>query len=518
MRYLDALGIGVQYAIGIGNGTATTAGAWLDALGNDDSVKVIGLLLESIIDWSEFRAAAQRAGERGKAIVICKTGRTEIGQSIAYSHTGALATAYAVERGGFDQIGVRVADTVNELALTLALCSRFGEPSTRTLGILGQSGGSNGQLADQCSELGIPLPKPSDATVAQIQQHGRFTAKGNPLDLADHAMTDGETFTAAVGSFFADPAFGAILFSASLDEESELHRDFLRRVQQVATKLRKPLVAVPACYTQISANTLKAFASGDDASIVAPVIDHVLSGIRTWFRVDSGQPSPPTASQAAGGRAQWRNEHDLKELLRARGALIPRNVWLPGRGSITRAQSTELARRTVVKGVGLDVHHKSRLGLVRLDVPSEPRALDKAVAAIRTAATVANVQLDGVLVEESIDGGPDLIISMARQPVGIALLIGRGGVDVENGLQRIFSILPVSDLYLTSVLAKVGVTGMIALAACLKLVKFLSDLFNENHLEELECNPVRIDQKGQAWVLDVLALGGDGFAKANSLS
>jgi acyl-CoA synthetase (NDP forming) len=506
MRYLDTVGIGVEHAVGIGNGTATTAGAWLDALGADESVSVIGLLLESIVSWTEFRAAAERACGAGKAIVICKTGRSEIGQAIAYSHTGALATTYAVERGGFDQLGIRVADSVNELVMTIALLSRFGEPGKRTLGILGQSGGSNGQLADQCAELGISLPQPAAATIAQIQQGGRYTAKGNPIDLADHAMADRDAFSAAVQSFIADPAFGAILYGATLDEDSALHREFLRRVQEAAGKVGKPLIAVPACYTQIGSNTLKLFESADGGSMVAPVIDHVLRGIGAWFMVDPQVAHATVASEAAGGRTQWRNEHEIKELLREAGVSVPQSTWIPKGTLFDASRSTAFAGTVAVKGVGVDVHHKSRLGLVRLAVPFGILEVNAALAEVSEAARAAKVQLDGVLVEESIDGPVDLIISLASQPAGVALLIGKGGVDVERGLFRVFSILPVSDEYLSLVLGRTGVASDTGRAACIDLIRSLTAMFEADGLKEIECNPVRIDEQGQAWVLDTLAL------------
>jgi acetate---CoA ligase (ADP-forming) len=498
--YLSALGIGVRYGIGAGNASATSVSEWLGYFASDPDVGVIGLLAETIDDWPVFRDAALSAAAAGKPVLVCKAGRGSAGQAVTYSHTGAVSDDFAIYRDALDQVGARMVESVNDLVLAVALASRFGKAKASGVGIIGQSGGGNAQIADLCEEAGLTLPPPSADTASKITEATGFRRVGNPIDIASLAMTDRDAFETAFRLYLAEPAFGAVVYNVSLDNDP-LRQDFHRRVAAAATAAGKPVIGVPAIHIPAEADTLLDLASATSI-MVAPVVEHVVKGMAAWLSVTPGAAAGHGTSTAAGGRDQWRREDEIKQRLRERGLSVPASAWLPADGG----QPTPPLPRGpfVAKGLSRTIHHKSRLGLVESGLTTHQEAL-AAADRIRAAAAAAGVALEGILIEQQITGGLDLLIGLSARQLGDVLVIGSGGSSAESSADWAFSVLPVDDERLRQGLRRAGVSTPSALAGCIRLVRCLADLYREAGLSELECNPVRIAPTGEAWILDVLA-------------
>ena len=92
-----ALGIALSYVISAGNESDLGAGEFLDYMVQDSSTDVILLFIEGIRDVDQFLAAARRAAETGKPVIVTKVGRSGAGERAAASHTASMAgwsTAY----------------------------------------------------------------------------------------------------------------------------------------------------------------------------------------------------------------------------------------------------------------------------------------------------------------------------------------------------------------------------------------------------------------------------------------
>ena len=66
---------------------AVGAGEFLDYMVQDASTDVILLFIEGIRDVGKFLAAARRAAETGKPVIVTKVGRSGAGERAAASHT-----------------------------------------------------------------------------------------------------------------------------------------------------------------------------------------------------------------------------------------------------------------------------------------------------------------------------------------------------------------------------------------------------------------------------------------------
>jgi succinyl-CoA synthetase beta subunit len=205
---------------------------------------------------------------------------------------------------------------------------------------------------------------------------------------------------------------------------------------------------------------------------------------------------------------QWRNEFEIKELLRDRGASVPANLWLGPDATSADTVIGLRSSRLAVKGISRRVAHKARWGLVHL-VPNDAERALQAVTALREQAASVGVHLDGVLVEEVVDVGLDVIISVTRDPLGDVVMIGHGGSDAETGPPPGFATIPMSQLDDADLFSRARIP-VEHWAAASALIRLASDFYAERELDQIEINPVRFDTAGRAWVIDALAFGGKG--------
>lgn len=89
-------GIGFSHWICAGNEVDLTLGDFFGYLADDTDTDVIAVFLESVRDAERFADSCRRARERGKPVVVYKTGVSEVGQRAVRSHTDALAGDAAV--------------------------------------------------------------------------------------------------------------------------------------------------------------------------------------------------------------------------------------------------------------------------------------------------------------------------------------------------------------------------------------------------------------------------------------
>ena len=78
-----ALGIALSYVVSAGNESDLGAGEFLEYMVQDSSTDVILLFIEGIRDVDKFLAAARRAAEIGKPVIVTKVGRSGAGERAA---------------------------------------------------------------------------------------------------------------------------------------------------------------------------------------------------------------------------------------------------------------------------------------------------------------------------------------------------------------------------------------------------------------------------------------------------
>ena len=101
----QARGFGFSKLLSIGNESDLSVGEVVDFLVDDPDTGAILLFLETLRRAEDLALAARRAYAAGKPVIAYKIGRSDAGQQMAVSHSGALAgpdaaaTAFSVTTG-----------------------------------------------------------------------------------------------------------------------------------------------------------------------------------------------------------------------------------------------------------------------------------------------------------------------------------------------------------------------------------------------------------------------------------
>ncbi len=189
---------GLSKMISYGNRSDVDEADMIWYLADDSQTKVISLYVEGFGDGRKFINTAKRVmKEKGKPIVIWKSGRTEMGAKQAASHTGSLGGSNAIIMGAFKQAGIISVDSYQELvAVTKALS---WQPPARGNGSAMTSNGAGPMIGaiDHFERLGLKLANVSSDSAAKMVKHFPPTyviGKGNPVDVTGGASAEDYKF------------------------------------------------------------------------------------------------------------------------------------------------------------------------------------------------------------------------------------------------------------------------------------------------------------------------------------
>ena len=165
-----ARGLGFAKLISVGNEADVGVGELVELLASDRATKVILLFLETIRDAARLAAASRAAHAAGKAIVVYKLGRSELGEAAARSHTGALAGSDAALDAYFRDCGIVRVDMLETLLEIAPLVAGQGAPNLSRPGkvaVVTTTGGGAATVVDRLGMRGVELSAPiMDLTMA----------------------------------------------------------------------------------------------------------------------------------------------------------------------------------------------------------------------------------------------------------------------------------------------------------------------------------------------------------------
>jgi len=153
-----------------------------------------------------------------------------------------------------------------------------------------------------------------------------------------------------------------------------------------------------------------------------------------------------------------------------------------------------------------DIMHKTDVGCVKLNV-SRGEVKKAFVEIIANAERLGDVRIDGVLIQEMVEGGREVIVGMKRDAsFGPLMMFGLGGIYVEVFRDVTFRIAPVSEEDALDMIREVkaykllkGVRGerpsdINSIAEVIMKMSQLSLEFPE--IVEMEINPLRVFESG----------------------
>src|SRR5690348_9029620 len=407
-----ALGVAISYCVSAGNESDLGAGEFLEYMVQDASTDVILLFIEGIRDVDKFLAAAQRAAEVGKPVIVTKVGRSGAGRRAAASHTASMAGWSAAYDAVFAKYGFIVSNDLDEAVAIAAVLASNPLPKGDRVAVLTVSGGAGIWGADSVSMQGLQVPALSEAVQLQIKQWmPSYGAAGNPVDVTAQGVTSGGV-QKSIELFSASDEVDATLVVLSLSSNVRMP---LKEAEL------KPVIAAQAKPVVFYSYTLPSdFARRDLAKsgvVVLPGLTHAAVAMRrlldySRFKLapDADTSSLPTHDLSAHLKAPALSEADSKALLRAAGIALPDEVLVSERDALDAAIA-RVGFPLVMKIQSPDIAHKSEVGGVRVNITSKGEAFSAYRDLLESAQKLRpNAKIQGVLVGPMAKKGVEIIV------------------------------------------------------------------------------------------------------------
>ncbi|KQZ85254.1 hypothetical protein ASD56_02510 [Microbacterium sp. Root166] len=486
--------IGLHSAFTLGGGAVMDYVTLATVLLEDPEVSAIGLYVESIGSLQGFAALARRAAEAGKPLVMQFAGRSEQGQALAASHTGAIATPLRLVRGVAEQYGVTLVTNLDDLASSLEglQSGGFRRWGDGRVGVYTGSGGLGITFSDEVAGSDIAVPQPTRETVVALAGEGHADAPLNPFDMGAGLLGAPEEFRRLVSTFVADPNIDiAVQIFDVPDKELAAQYAWITegaRLTQEAGKLA-------VLGTGIDRRGLLASqVLGPDVVVGLGMRQTIskLQALSTWSRGDAGPvPAVTAARDAPETRVVLGDE--MRALLASVPLAWPED-WVVARDADPAAALAE-ARFPLVAKAEAGLAHRAKAGGVLTHIPSA----DAAVAATEYLRALFD---SPVTFSERVVFSDEYFVGLSRGADGETLLaVGPGGSGVEDkdvGLR----LLPLSRRQQEVALARYApsVAGHEAFRAVLDALSAL--MLRDGRIESIDLNPLVIDATGRVVSLD----------------
>jgi len=431
-------GIGFSYIISTGNEADLDFSDFARYLLDDPSTRVIAGFVEGFKDAGKFLEVARLAAERGKPIVMIKIGRSELGARAARSHTAALTGSDALYDAVFAQYGVIRVQSYDELLEVSHLLAHTPKPSQPGIAVVSHSGGISSLTADMCGQAGLDLPPLSDQARDGINSVIKdFGWAANPSDVTGYANS--ESFPHIMDCMLNEPQMGTLVIaSAGSDTQAEQVISLRNRSDKGMVFLWTGSRGATAGLAKLKSANIPLFYAPDTlARGLRNLLDY-----HAWrdHRLEDGFGRAPalTAAQEQTvarlrhlGRVTL-SESESKQLIAAWGVPVTREVRVGSAEAAVEA-AQRLGYPVALKVDSPDILHKTEAGVIRLGL-REVEEVRTAYAEIiaRAAAYAPNATISGVLVQEMVTDGVEVIVGVSYDAqLGPILLFGSGGVMVE---------------------------------------------------------------------------------------
>ncbi len=517
-----AMGVAVSKVISTGNESDLAAGEFLDYMVQDSATDVILLFIEGIRDPAMFVAAARRAAESGKPVIVSKVGRSGAGERAAASHTASMAGWTAAYDAVFAKYGFIVSNDLDEAVTIAAAFATAPLPCGDRAAIVTVSGGAGAWVADTLAAEGLLIPELSVSMQGEIRKLiPSYGSARNPVDITAQAVHSGG-LQKVIELLERSGDIDLIVVVLSLASETRI---------PVKTEEIKPLIDAqrkPILFFSYTLPSQFARAGLAASGIVA------FSGLAALGRasrqlVDRARFSlaPPDESSREGVRAVRGleriagslSEHESKKLLRDFGVAVPDEVLVKEKAALAGAIEG-MNFPLVMKIQSRDIPHKSEAGGVRINIANSDEAAAAFTSLIENARQFKpDADIQGVLVGTMAKKGVEMIVGTVNDATfGPIVMVGFGGVTTELFKDVVYRPAPVSDAEARTMLDELKSSPLLNgfrgapradKTALARLIAQISNLAADlkDDISEIEINPVVAHDEGEGvTVIDALVV------------
>lgn len=531
-------GVGFSKLISVGNEADLGVGEITDLLVDDPHTDAILLFMETIRDAGHLARAARRAYAAGKPVIVYKLGRSEVGQDLAASHTGAMAGGDETADAFFRAHGMLRVDVLETLFELPALVASQKPAQRHRVAVMTTTGGGAATVVDRLGTFGVDVVAPPDQVVARLAARNIRISRARLTDLT-LAGAKKEIYSAVLNELLASGHCDLVL--AVVGSSAQFQPQIAIEPIVESDRRGKPLAVFLAPHAEAS---LKLLAEAGIAGFRTP--ESCADAIRAWCNwrppadfpaIDAEKlaaaagllstpalapevslppgkgnttPSPLTGKggdeSQSTRRAGGVNEHDACRAFAALGVPQAQSEIIT-----TPEQATSVPFPVVAKILSPDIAHKTDAGGIALNI-ADPAALRVAARDIldRVRARHPDATINGILVQRMERGLAELIMGYKRDPqVGPVVILGIGGVLAEIYRDFALRLAPVSAEEAMKMIEEVkglavirGYRGMPRgdLAALAQAVSAFSQLAGLPDVAEAEINPLIVKREGEGVV------------------
>ncbi len=439
-----ARGIGLAKMISTSNEVDLELADFIDWLVDDEATRVIALYVETVRDTQKFRAAALRAAQAGKPIVAFKIGRSEAGAKAAISHTGALAGSDRMYDALFKQTDILRAQRFDELLDMPAALATGRTLHGNRVAILTSTGGAGTLVSDALGVSGFETPPPDAPTAAKLralQQGDHAALDRNPIDVTLAGLQP-ELLKGAISAVLSSPTYDAliVIVGASALAMPELMSNAIKSCMSLSDK---PILAyisphAPNIGALLTQGGVPAFSAPESCSAALVAMLHA-SQAKTSMRI-----VPIVRQDQSRALDVWPagslDEEQAKRLFSSFGIASVRETVVTT-AEEAQAALPALGERAVLKILSSEILHKSEIGGVAVNV-TQAAIFARLLQMTQDVKDKSGITPKRFLVQEMVSGGVEIILGMHRDVLGVAILLGMGGVTAELLQDTTLRLLP----------------------------------------------------------------------------
>jgi acetate---CoA ligase (ADP-forming) len=516
-----ALGVAISYCVSTGNESDLGAGEFLEYMVQDSSTDVILLFIEGIRDVDKFLAAARRAAEKGKPVIVTKVGRSGAGERAAASHTASMAGWSAAYDAVFAKYGFIVSNDLDEAVTIAAVLTTNPLPQGDRVAVLTVSGGAGIWGADTASLQGLQVPELSAPIQAEIMKLlPSYGSARNPIDVTAQGVHSGG-LQKSIDLLDVSDEVDAILVVLSLSSDTRM--PFKQaELKPVIDAQRKPIVfysyTLPSHFarTTLAASGVVVLSGLTHAGVA---MRQMAARAKFWLAPEIPIAASPPRDISAHLKSATLSEADSKALLRAAGLALPDELLVTERSGLDAAIAG-VGLPLVIKVQSPDIPHKSEVGGVRVNIATKGEVFLAYEALLQNARRHRpDAAIQGVLVGPMAKKGVEIIIgTLLDATFGPMIMVGFGGITTELFRDVIYRPAPVSADEAVAMLSELKAAPLLngfrgapkadvaALAGLIAQVSVLAAQYREQ-IAEIEINPVLVHAGGQGvTIVDALVV------------
>jgi acyl-CoA synthetase (NDP forming) len=442
--------IGFNYLLSGGNEAVVSSADYIDWLADDPGTTVIMNILEGARDGRRYRDAIARATAK-KPVVLLKLGRTDEGRSAALAHTGSLAGDNAAYEALARDYPIAMVRTVDEMIETAKLFDRMPRPSGDRVFLFSVSGGATVLAGDLARDAGIDLPPIGDATNKSLQKILEVDHPfQNPMDVVGAPrLAKGDNLTRCLDVLLADDGFDGIAFVMVAQRNiTDSHQVMHDQYETVMARATKPIVMISEM------NWQPAERPAHEAPYIAGTLDHGLQALKhlidfaTYQRNgvtpqnDAERPAPLSLSISGNNTL---TEVESTRILEDFGLPFARHAVAKSAANAVE-QAEKIGFPVALKIVSPEIAHKTEVAGIRLGLSDQNSVQSAHDDLLKTVSLkLPEARIEGVVVQEMITGGLEMILGMVRDPqFGPLIIVGAGGAMTELIEDRTIGFAPLN--------------------------------------------------------------------------